>query len=306
MSRGGTTLYVTGFSHGTRARDLAYEFERNSHVDASVRPVLPGTREPSEISDSSSPSLAPPAHRPRLLVLPSSSAAPASAYQYYMPPSPSVPVDASSSPRSLASARATNPPPVVRAALTHEATCLALPSPPGARLFVSLNEQKDQNRENKYFIKKKKNPEFAFVEYEDRRDADDAYHEMHNKRIGRDDILKIEWARTPPSASWRFDSGRDRERAPRRSSPRRGRSPSPRRSTRDYSPRKDDRRDRDRDYDRERRDTRDRSRSPDRRDRDAKDDRDERDHRENGTNGDDRKAIDSPPPAHDDLDVAAE
>lgn len=33
---------------------------------------------------------------------------------------------------------------------------------------------------------------FAFVEYEDRRDADDAYHDMHNKRLGRDDILKIE------------------------------------------------------------------------------------------------------------------
>lgn len=35
-------------------------------------------------------------------------------------------------------------------------------------------------------------PSFAFVEYEDRRDADDAYHDMHNKRLGRDDILKIE------------------------------------------------------------------------------------------------------------------
>jgi len=123
---------------------------------------------------------------------------------------------------------------------------------------------------------------------------------MHNKRIGRDDLLKIEWARTPPSASWRFDSGRERERAPagRRSPRRSGRSVSPR-GRREFSPRKDDR-GRDRDYDRR---DRDRSRTPEDRDREAKDERE--DGRENGTNGDDRKvAIDSPPPAHDELDTA--
>ncbi|KAJ4243218.1 hypothetical protein NW757_011328 [Fusarium falciforme] len=212
MSRGGTTLYVTGFSHGTRARDLAYEFERYGRL---VRCDIPAPRSTSS----------------RLWVF-------------------------------------------------------SLPSL-SASLTVSAIS-------------------FAFVEYEDRRDADDAYHEMHNKRIGRDDILKIEWARTPPSASWRFESGRDRDRRGGGRSPRRGRSPSPRRSTREYSPRKDERRDRDRDYDRDSRRDRDRSRSPDHRDRerDSKDERDDRDRRENGVNGDERKPLDSPPPAHDDLDVA--
>ncbi|PVI01769.1 hypothetical protein DM02DRAFT_524441 [Periconia macrospinosa] len=220
MSRGGgTTLYVTGFGHGTRARDLAFEFERYGRL---VRCDIPA-------------------------------------------------------PRSASS-----------------------------RLF-------------------------AFVEYENRRDADDAYHEMHNKRIGRDDLLKIEWARTPPSASWRFDSGRDRprdggrdgrdgRRGDRDRSPRRGRSQSPRRGRGDgYSPRKDDRRDR---YDdRRERDVRDRTRSPDG-DREMKDvrDRDDDRERDRGDRGDragagDRErqrptsltegADESPPPvAHDDLDVA--
>jgi len=196
MSRGGTTLYVTGFGQGTRARDLAYEFERYGRL---VRCDIPA-------------------------------------------------------PRTAAS-----------------------------RLF-------------------------AFVEYESRRDADDAYHEMHNKRIGRDDLLKIEWARTPPSASWRFDSGREPgsrdsrpEREPRRGggrSPRRGgRTPSPRRgSAREYSPRKDDRRERD--YERRDRGG-DRSRSPEDRDREMKDVE-----AENGTNGDDRKVSMDSNPAHDELDTA--
>ncbi|KAJ5365023.1 hypothetical protein N7517_007909 [Penicillium concentricum] len=237
-SRSGTTLYVTGFGHGTRARDLAYEFERYGRL---VRCDIPAPRTPS------------------------------------------------------------------------------------SRLF-------------------------AFVEYESRRDADDAYHEMHNKRIGRDDLLKIEWARTPPSASWRFDSGSGRD-APRdaprdagrdagrdrrrdRTPPRRGRSPSPRRSRGgDYSPRRDDRYERDadrtdRDYDRRDRDSdrrdrdhdrrdrdrsRDRSRSPDDRERDGKDDRERRDDdrerreedRENGPNGEERKVpLDPMPSAHDELDTA--
>ena len=43
---------------------------------------------------------------------------------------------------------------------------------------------------------------FAFVEYEDRRDSDDAYHEMHNKRIGRDDVLKIEVRPTSRPHRW--------------------------------------------------------------------------------------------------------
>lgn len=43
---------------------------------------------------------------------------------------------------------------------------------------------------------------FAFVEYESRRDADDAYHEMHNRSISRSEVLKIEVRITIPTICW--------------------------------------------------------------------------------------------------------
>ncbi|KAI8393477.1 uncharacterized protein BYT42DRAFT_601139 [Radiomyces spectabilis] len=58
---------------------------------------------------------------------------------------------------------------------------------------------------------------YAFVEFEDPRDAEDAYYEMHGRRIDGYPI-SVQWARNAPSSSWRFDR-----------SPRRRRSPSPRR-----------------------------------------------------------------------------
>ncbi|SAM09503.1 hypothetical protein [Absidia glauca] len=57
---------------------------------------------------------------------------------------------------------------------------------------------------------------YAFVEFEDPRDAEDSFNEMHGRRIDGYTI-SVQWARNAPSSSWRF------ERPTRRG----GRSPSP-------------------------------------------------------------------------------
>ncbi|KAL1932291.1 hypothetical protein VTP01DRAFT_9347 [Rhizomucor pusillus] len=79
---------------------------------------------------------------------------------------------------------------------------------------------------------------YAFVEFEDPRDADDAFNEMHGRRIDGY-TLSVQWARNAPSASWRFERGSPPPRRhPRSPSPRRyGRyGPPPRGRSRSRSP----------------------------------------------------------------------
>ncbi|CDS12457.1 hypothetical protein LRAMOSA04651 [Lichtheimia ramosa] len=74
--------------------------------------------------------------------------------------------------------------------------------------------------------KSAKSRHFAFVEFEDTRDAEEAYNKMHGRRINGS---PISWARNAPSARWRYDRTPSR----RHSGPSRGgrsrssRSPSP-------------------------------------------------------------------------------
>ncbi|KAF9921657.1 hypothetical protein FBU30_008284 [Linnemannia zychae] len=81
---------------------------------------------------------------------------------------------------------------------------------------------------------------YAFVEYEDERDAKDAYDEMRDVRF-EGYRLSVQFAKNSPNASWRYErrGGRDRSRSP----PRRGRFPPRRRSSpcrrSSYSPRGD-------------------------------------------------------------------
>ncbi|KAL9931780.1 hypothetical protein V8E36_009330 [Tilletia maclaganii] len=68
-----------------------------------------------------------------------------------------------------------------------------------------------------------KNPNakpYAFIEYQDSRDAEDAHRRMHNMRFG-DYTIGIQFAKNAPSSSWRYDGG-GRGPPPRARSPPRG------------------------------------------------------------------------------------
>ncbi|KAJ2521038.1 hypothetical protein GGI11_002127 [Coemansia sp. RSA 2049] len=67
---------------------------------------------------------------------------------------------------------------------------------------------------------------FAFVEYEDSRDADDAYDRMHDQYVDEYRI-SVQWAKRPPARSWRFDGGESSRRSSRNRSRSRSRSRSP-------------------------------------------------------------------------------
>lgn len=143
------------------------------------------------------------------------------------------------------------------------------------------------------------NTRYAFVEFKDERDAEDAYNKMHESVVG-DARINVQWARRPPSNIWRTEAppprtDRDRPRDDFRDRDRgfdrdrggfnrdrgndRDRDNDRDRRRRSRSPRRDYRDDKDREYkrDRERGDDRDKDRDDRRRRSPARDRRDDRD-----------------------------
>ncbi|KAJ3188394.1 hypothetical protein HDU85_005545 [Gaertneriomyces sp. JEL0708] len=119
-----------------------------------------------------------------------------------------------------------------------------------------------RSRDFTYFV----SHSYAFVEFEDTRDAEDAYYEMQGRKVDGHP-LNIQWAKNTPGRNWRFEPRRGGERSrsppPRSRRASRSRSKSPRRRP-SRSPIRSDR------------EVRRRSRSPRDRRRDERDDREER------------------------------
>lgn len=73
------------------------------------------------------------------------------------------------------------------------------------------------------------------MEFEDSRDAEDAYHEMQDRRVdGCYLTIQVifplkQWAKNTPRSNWRYEDDRRRSRSPRRDRHSRDRSPPPRR-----------------------------------------------------------------------------
>jgi len=177
MSRGGgTTLYVTGFGQGTRARDLAYEFERYVTTHSPTTGALAIILYTAPTRHQWQNTLL---HAP-FLYLPATSRSPR------FLPMPSEP----SSPPSHRNA------PLLRFKIGTDKTLKLRTSRPlrypGSSYCLQQTVSIQFSNIHQGPRELTKTCSFAFVEYESRRDADDAYHEMHNKRIGRDDLLKIE------------------------------------------------------------------------------------------------------------------
>ncbi|EPQ55893.1 hypothetical protein GLOTRDRAFT_138639 [Gloeophyllum trabeum ATCC 11539] len=229
-------LFVSGFHPSTRARDLAYEFERL------LRPPYPMRR-----SSASKPA------RP---------AQPVSVYFVLLllclRQASRVEVEP-----SVKRAAPCNTFFVVPRLSSRKETCYGLPRAQQHHLLVSspcrfrgrnlpIPRRTEHDRSTPLRI----HHSYAFVEFRDSRDAEDAFVDMH-ARYFEGYRLSVQWAKNPPSSVWRYDR---RSPPPRSSRDRRDRSRSPRRGDRD-------REDRGRDRDRDRRDDRDRDRDREDRDR---------------------------------------
>ncbi|KAE9403404.1 hypothetical protein BT96DRAFT_489890 [Gymnopus androsaceus JB14] len=168
-------LFVSGFSHRIRARELAYEFERFGPL---VRCDVPAPRHPT------------------------SRAAPFESMKNK----------------------------VFDILLRIRGLCLLVPifsTLIACRRLARLSFPTHRNSTIYYDLVLNS---YAFVEFKDGRDAEDAYRDMHGRNFDGS-RLTVQWARKPPSSAWRMD-GDSPAQSSRSNRESRARSRSPRRRSR--------------------------------------------------------------------------